>query len=1043
MKNNVFRKIIAIVLSAIMVVTLVNIPTGASDVNADGDTWSIGIDLNGGYFHGNGSYAGTLTKGYAIDNTCITYENEGSQVQYTGLPIPEKEGLAFVGYTDSEGTFISPREYSNGTLYNEYFPQSDISLTAVYVEKHTLTFSTVVGTFENGETTKTVDVADGDVLGTCETPVADGYSFLCWLDESNNPVYIYELYNNPITSDMNLTAVMEPLPEYVTFTFDGNGGYFNDDPEKTESVWDNIPKGSTSCYYFEDPKCSGKSFVGWDADTDSDDTIYSSYQIGYEFTSDVDVTFTAVWKDSINYHFYLNSDATEPFYTMIVPKGEAANQYVTLPEITEPIILTGWRSSVDGELYSDTDISRNIVSNVDINFVGEWEDAYTVTFYPNGGYFDYDTTDTTPKVYKVGKNKELYTTPLIFKDGYQLDGYKIHGTDESATEILKSPITQNVEVDANWIETVDVTFNANGGYFGFPGNETYSVSVPKGSKGKFRIDSIPKTSEDKAFAGWCIDDPESDPISDADLVEYEVNKSITLYASWTSSYYTLVFDANGGYIEKDRQQFDEYTLKVAAGRQLDRMYAYKEGCTFRGWKVQEEGEDELYSEMTISSYRPQGTPRTIRIKAEWVEGGDYTFYLNSNYPAELSLREVVDTYTHQDVFHGNTLTNIPKSVGSYILSGWGRSPDTKVGEPGYIALNDSVALDSDNITFYAIWGKVCTVTIKANGGKFVDGPGDSGTDKDYTESVGVGSSYKLQKYPIMLDGSKEVKGFTIEGDASGKVYKINEFITINSDTTFIPVWGEVSKTAKITYSANGGSFVNSSGASLGAEVSETVSLNTYLRDGNKYKDFLNNRIKPIRAGYTFLGWSFGVNNKYSTTKEAGSTFVRSNLTLKAYWKKNESSTSQNNSKSTKTKYSNEWVNGLWYNADGTQTYKGRMSWKNNSTGWWIEDTFNWYPKNQWQKIDGVWYFFKPDGYMAANEYYNGYWFNNDGSWDSQYYLTWKSNSTGWWVEDKSGWWPANQWLKIDGNWYYFNSSGYMATSTYVDGYWIGANGVCQ
>ena len=119
-----------------------------------------------------------------------------------------------------------------------------------------------------------------------------------------------------------------------------------------------------------------------------------------------------------------------------------------------------------------------------------------------------------------------------------------------------------------------------------------------------------------------------------------------------------------------------------------------------------------------------------------------------------------------------------------------------------------------------------------------------------------------------------------------------------------------------------------------------------------------------------------------------------------------------------------------------------MSWKSNATGWWIEDTDGWYPVNQWQKIDGVWYFFKPDGYMASNEYYNGYWFNSDGSWDSQYLLSWKSNSTGWWVEDISGWWPAGSWLKIDGYWYYFDASGYMVTNQYVDGYWIGADGVC-
>lgn len=145
----------------------------------------------------------------------------------------------------------------------------------------------------------------------------------------------------------------------------------------------------------------------------------------------------------------------------------------------------------------------------------------------------------------------------------------------------------------------------------------------------------------------------------------------------------------------------------------------------------------------------------------------------------------------------------------------------------------------------------------------------------------------------------------------------------------------------------------------------------------------------------------------------------------------------------KPKYSNEWIKGKWYSGDGTQTYEGTLEWKSNSTGWWVEDTAGWYPQDQWQKIDGVWYYFTPSGYMASGEYYNGYWFNSDGSWDEQYFLTWKSNSTGWWVEDKSGWWPSSAWLKIDGSWYYFNSSGYMVTSQYIDGYWIGADGVCN
>ena len=142
------------------------------------------------------------------------------------------------------------------------------------------------------------------------------------------------------------------------------------------------------------------------------------------------------------------------------------------------------------------------------------------------------------------------------------------------------------------------------------------------------------------------------------------------------------------------------------------------------------------------------------------------------------------------------------------------------------------------------------------------------------------------------------------------------------------------------------------------------------------------------------------------------------------------------------KYSEEWINGKWYNADGTQTYAGILMWKCNATGWWVEDTSGWYPVSQWQKIDGIWYYFNSSGYMASNEYYNGYWFNSDGSWAPQYYLTWKCNETGWWVEDISGWWPASSWLKVDGYWYYFDASGYMVTSCYIDGWWISEDGVC-
>ena len=238
-----------------------------------------------------------------------------------------------------------------------------------------------------------------------------------------------------------------------------------------------------------------------------------------------------------------------------------------------------------------------------------------------------------------------------------------------------------------------------------------------------------------------------------------------------------------------------------------------------------------------------------------------------------------------------------------------------------------------------------------------------------------------------------------------------------------------------------------------------------LFDSNKavFWDTINVTVTP-EAGYQLQSLVIvdNDNNRTYTVYDNHFTVEYSDFTIKATYSgqgtKQNNGTGASNSNSSDSnssnsgsasngsagaKYSSEWVNGKWYNADGSQTYAGTLSWKSNSTGWWVEDSEGWYPTSQWQKIDGIWYYFSASGYMASGEYYNGYWFNSDGSWDEQYYLTWKSDSTGWWVEDKSGWWPVSQWLKIDGSWYYFNGSGYMVTSQYVDGYWIDANGVCK
>ena len=60
---------------------------------------------------------------------------------------------------------------------------------------------------------------------------------------------------------------------------------------------------------------------------------------------------------------------------------------------------------------------------------------------------------------------------------------------------------------------------------------------------------------------------------------------------------------------------------------------------------------------------------------------------------------------------------------------------------------------------------------------------------------------------------------------------------------------------------------------------------------------------------------------------------------------------------------------------------------------------------------------------------------------------WKQDERGWWWQNDDGSYPTSAWYQIDGNrdgvaeWYYFDSEGWLATNTTIDGkYTVNENG---
>ncbi|RGY98397.1 Ig-like domain-containing protein [Clostridium sp. AM58-1XD] len=126
------------------------------------------------------------------------------------------------------------------------------------------------------------------------------------------------------------------------------------------------------------------------------------------------------------------------------------------------------------------------------------------------------------------------------------------------------------------------------------------------------------------------------------------------------------------------------------------------------------------------------------------------------------------------------------------------------------------------------------------------------------------------------------------------------------------------------------------------------------------------------------------------------------------------------------------------------------SWEQRDSGWRFMKNDGTYARSSWEKIGGVWYYFKEDTFVESG------WFNQGEVW---YYLsqdtgTYGKMETGWlydpsyqkWFYLDEGGAMASGWRQIDGKWYYFHTvsdgeKGKMyAGERTPDGYMTGEDG---
>ncbi|MZK51884.1 GH25 family lysozyme [Clostridium beijerinckii] len=110
-------------------------------------------------------------------------------------------------------------------------------------------------------------------------------------------------------------------------------------------------------------------------------------------------------------------------------------------------------------------------------------------------------------------------------------------------------------------------------------------------------------------------------------------------------------------------------------------------------------------------------------------------------------------------------------------------------------------------------------------------------------------------------------------------------------------------------------------------------------------------------------------------------------------------------------------------------------WKLESNGkWWYKHEDGSYTKNGWEHINGEWYLFDSEGYMCYSWKKDGNnWYFLGGSNDGTMKYGWVLTDNKWYYfGDKNDGAMKTGWQQIDGKWYYFNTDGAMQTGWIAD-----------
>ena len=143
---------------------------------------------------------------------------------------------------------------------------------------------------------------------------------------------------------------------------------------------------------------------------------------------------------------------------------------------------------------------------------------------------------------------------------------------------------------------------------------------------------------------------------------------------------------------------------------------------------------------------------------------------------------------------------------------------------------------------------------------------------------------------------------------------------------------------------------------------------------------------------------------------------------------------------------NQWIGIYYVNGSGVWDQgktKDLIGWIQSGNRWWYRHADGSYTRNDWELINGSWYYFDNAGWMLANQWIGNYYVDGSGKWipgKTKVTAQWIQSGKRWWYRHADGGYTRNGWELINGSWYYFDNAGWMLANQWIGNYYVGGSG---